>query len=248
MKTVNVILAAFVITIWSAQSMAGEKTVSLAVLNWEPYAGEKLKNFGFGVEIITEAFRRSGYTAIISFMPWIRALKDTEIGKYDAVGFAYYSDQRARTYTMSGPFSESSLEFCRHKDSSISYKTLQDLKSYRIGIVRGYVNTAEFDAANYLTKEETNSEMLNLKKLLNKRVDLILIDKYVARFLIAKNFHNEQSEFVLIEPPLKIQPLYLMFSKKIKNHDLMCKDFNRGLQQISDDGTINKIMASHGFD
>jgi hypothetical protein len=40
-------------------------------------------------------------------MPWIRALKDAEIEKYDAVCFGYYSDQRAKIYALSNPIARS---------------------------------------------------------------------------------------------------------------------------------------------
>ena len=239
---------AVLLTLFCAtQVIANEKDVSLAVLNWQPYVGEKLDNFGFGAEILIEAFERAGYKAKLNFMPWARALKDTEAGKYDAVCFGYYSEKRARIYALSNPFAKSILGFYKQKDSDIFYTNLQNLKPYRIGVVRSYVNTAEFDAADYLKKEEVNSEMLNLKKLLNKRVDLILIDKFVGQFLINTSFQKNKSDFEFIEPPLKIQPMYVMFSIKIKNYEHKLKDFNIGLKQIADDGTIIKIMAKHGF-
>jgi len=221
--------------------------VSLAVLNWEPYVGEELKNYGFGAEIISEAFSRSGDKAIFHFMPWVRALKDTEIGKYDAVCFGYYSKERAKTYAFSEPYAQSSLVFYKHRDSQIAYTSLEDLKPYKIGVIRGFVNSVEFDKADYLHKEEVHSEVLNMKKLLNKRVDLIVIDKYIAQYLLNTMFIDNKSDFEALEPPLKTQPLYLMFSKKVTNYKQKLKDFNEGLQQITDDGTIDTIMENHGF-
>lgn len=233
----------FVTTTWCF----AEKNVSLAVLNWKPYVGEELINFGFGSEIITEAFSRSGYTAELHFMPWVRALKDTEIGKYDAVCFAYYSNQRAKTYALSKPYAESSLVFYKHRDSQISYTSFEDLKPYQIGVVRGFVNTVEFDRADYLQKQEVHNEVLNMKKLLNKRVDLIAIDKFIAQYLLNTLFRESKADFEVMEPPLKTQPLYLMFSRNVQNYEQKLEDFNLGLQQITSDGTINRIMEKHGF-
>lgn len=246
-KTLTIFIVVITLISSSSKGLSEEKTLSLAVLDWKPYAGEKLENFGFGSKILTAAFNRAGYTVTFSFMPWVRALKDTEAGKYDAVCYGYYSDKRARMYALSKPFIESALVFCKHKDSDISYHSLQDLKPYRIGIVRGFVNTAQFDAATYLKKEEVGNEILNLKKLLNKRVDLILIDKYVAQYHINTIFHKTKSDFDFILPPLKTHPLYVMFSKKVKNYKKTLKDFNDGLEQIILDGTREKILTSHGF-
>jgi polar amino acid transport system substrate-binding protein len=223
------------------------ESVQLAALNWPPYIGENLTENGFGAEIIKTAFNRVGYGVTFSFLPWIRALKDANIGKYDAVCFAYYSEQRAKTYALSLPFVESALVFCKRREADIAYHTLQDLKPYRIGIVRGYVNTSEFDQAHYLQKEQANSELLNLKKLLNKRIDLTLIDKFVAQYLIHSVFARQATAFQFISPPLKIHPMYLMFSKNTKNYQTKLNAFNHGLQQIGADGTIARIMARHGF-
>jgi polar amino acid transport system substrate-binding protein len=242
---ISILLLAFLSI--SFQGITGEKTVSLAVLDWKPYAGEELEKFGFGSQILTAAFNRVGYKVKFNFMPWVRALKDTETGKYDAVCYGYYSDSRVKTYALSNPFIESALVFCKHKDSDISYSSLQDLKSYRIGVIRGYVNTEQFDAADYLTKEEASNETLNLKKLLNKRVDLIVIDKFVAQYLINTVFYKNKSDFEFISPPLKIHPLYVMFSKKVENYEKNLQAFNDGLQQIISDGTRMKIIRSYGL-
>jgi len=247
MKIIKILMVVFTLVSISSQGISGEKTISLAVLDWKPYAGEELENFGFGSKILTAAFNRVGYEVTFSFMPWVRAIKDTEIGIYDAVCYGYYSDKRAKIYALSNPFVESTLVFCKHKDSNISYHSLQDLKPYRIGIVRGYVNTVQFDAVEYLKKEEAGNETLNLKKLLNKRVDLILIDKFVAQYLINTIFYKNKSDFEFIVPPLKIHPLYVMFSRKVKDYERKLKDFNNGLEQIISDGTRIKILESYGF-
>jgi len=201
MKVLSIFIVTLVLLFSGSQGIADEKTVSLAVLDWKPYAGEELEKFGFGSQILTAAFKRAGYNVTFNFMPWVRALKDTEIGKYDAVCYGYYSDSRSKIYALSNPFIESPLVFYKHKDSNISYRSLQDLKPYRIGVVRGYVNSEQFDTADYLIKDEVSNETLNLKKLLNKRVDLILIDKFVAQYLLNTVFYENKSDFEFIPPP-----------------------------------------------
>lgn len=247
MTRLQQVITLIVILLWPSPGISANKTVSLAVLNWEPYVGEELENMGFGAEIISEAFSRSGYKTKLHFMPWVRALRDTVAGKYDAVCFGYYSEKRDKIYALSKPFAESSLVFYSHKDSDISYSKLADLKPYRIGVVRGFVNTAEFDAAQYLRKDVVSSETINLRKLLYKRIDLILIDRYVARYLIQKIFQNNITDFKELSPPLQTQPLYIMFSRTVEGYELKLQAFNNGLQLIAGDGTIDKILAKHGI-
>lgn len=59
----------------------------------------------------------------------------------------YYSEDLKKDFILSAPFPEALGLF--KKDKNIQFKKIDDLKPYSIGVVRGYVNTAEFDAAAY---------------------------------------------------------------------------------------------------
>ena len=227
---------------------AANKTLSLATLEWKPYVGKKLMNYGFTSEIVTKAFKRVDYSVTVDFMPWARVLHEVLKGKYDAAFPAYYSDKRAKTYALSNSFAEGPLVFCKKKDVNISYKSLQDLKPYRIGVVRGYVNTPEFDAADYLKKDLANSDEINLRKLVKGRIDLVVIDKFTAHHILRTTIPESVDTIEFVKPWLQAKPLYLAVSRKIKGHQQIVKDFNHGLKQIAEDGTIRKIMKKHGFD
>jgi ABC-type amino acid transport substrate-binding protein len=227
---------------------AADKTVSLATLEWEPYVGKKLTDHGFTAEIVTEAFRRAGCAVTIDFMPWARVLQELSKGKYDAAFPAYYSDKRAKTYALSNPIAEGPLVFCKKKEADISYTSLHDLKPYRIGVVRGYVNTPQFDAADYLAKDVANSDEINLKKLLKGRIDLAVIDKFTAKHILSTTMPEGRKAVEFLEPSLQVKPLYLAVSRKTKGWQQLVKEFNQGLKQITEDGTLRKIMRKHGFD
>lgn len=222
--------------------------VSLATVEWPPYVGQKLKNYGFASEIITEAFARVGYTVQISFLPWERALRKVAEGKYDATYPAYYSEERTVTYLLSNPFSTGILGFYKRKDMPISFQTLHDLQAYTIGVVRGYVNTEEFDNAPYLKKDIADNDEQNIRKLLKGRVDLIVIDRFVAHHILHTTLPEGISLLEFVEPPLAVKALHLLFSRAVEGYEQTVKDFHYGLQQISTDGTIQKILQKHGLE
>ena len=115
---------------------------------------------------------------------------------------------------MSNSFAEGPLVFCKKKGADVSYKTLQDLKPYRIGVVRGYVNTPEFDAADYLRKDIANSDELNLRKLLKGRVDLVVIDKFTAQHILSTAIPEGVDAIEFLEPHLQEKPLYQVMVAK----------------------------------
>ncbi len=223
------------------------ETVKLATLDWEPYIGQNLEGQGFVAAIIREAFKRSGYEVSFEFMPWARVVKMASEGQYDGYAPEYYSEEVKAHSVFSDAFPGGPLGFFAKKDKNITYSKLEDLAPLTIGVVRGYVNTAEFDAAAYLKKEEAADDLTNLKKLSKDRLDLVVIDKYVGAYLIQTEMPDQKDALCFVYPPLEEKELFVAFSKKAPGHEAKLKAFNEGLQQIKDDGTLQAIMTKYGF-
>jgi ABC-type amino acid transport substrate-binding protein len=233
----------------SLQFSVKAEEVCMTSCDWAPYFSKKLPAYGFSAEIIHEAFKRTGYTVTFKSYPWKRAVSKVDNGRCDAFFSAYYSEERNRNYALSAPYAESPFYFCTLKNKNLVYKELRDLAPYRIGVVMGYTNTPEFDAADYLKKDSASSDLLNIKKLIHGRVDLIVIDKYVAMYHLKNSpyFKNSASRVRFLEPPLKIMPVHAAFSKAVPGYEKKVRDFNSGLKEIKSDGTIEKILRKHGI-
>jgi polar amino acid transport system substrate-binding protein len=236
---------------------AAEKHVRLASLAWEPYVGPELNNNGYVAEIVTEAFKRSGYTTEIVFYPWARAVNMAQFGMTDGVFPEYYDESRKEKFVYSSPFPGGPVGLYKRKDTVVSYRVdphlnqteaLQDLKEYRFGVVRGYINTTEFDAAEFLHKEEVSSDELNIKKLYKRRIHFMFIDKFVAAYLIRKKFPEYEAELEFMEPPLEHKLLFIAFSRQAEGYEEKLAAFNSGLAKIIADGTLNQIMKRHDFE
>jgi polar amino acid transport system substrate-binding protein len=223
------------------------ETLKIATLDWEPYVGKTLKGEGFNTEIITEAFKRAGYTVKIDFIEWDKAIEEATKGSYDAVFPEYYSKDRAKDFVYSSFFSNSLLVFYKRKASTITYKTFKDLTPYKIGVVKGYINTEEFDKASYLKKVESNSDEENLRKLAKGELDLIVIDKLVAQYLIKTKISEASGKLDSIEPPLIIHPLFVIFPKKLPASEKRAKEFNKAYESMEKDGSIKPIMVRSGL-
>jgi len=239
----------FIVTYALLPTAAMASEITVATIDWKPYVGQDLPGYGFTSEIVSSAFERAGYSTKFSFLPWRRARQETEAGNIDVLAPAYHSAERAQLYAVSKAYSQSTLVFCTKKDKVIKYKTLSDLKSYKIGIVMGYANAPEFDQADYLKKDLAPSDLLNLKKLLKRRVDMIVIDKYVVVNLLANNpdLKTTAKDILFLDPPVAVHPLHIMISKNVPEYARKMDAFNRGLEEISKDGTMEKIIKKHGL-
>ncbi len=225
---------------------AADKVITLTTLDWEPYIGQSMPGQGYIAEVVKEAFTRVGYKVNIKFLPWARAVNEAETGSADGLFPEYMGDERKALFLYSEAMPGGPLGFYKKKSSAISYKTLNDLKPYKIGVVRDYINTAEFDAAKYLKKDEADSDEINIKKLINGRVDLVVIDRLVGDYLITQKFPENKAQLEFVNPPLELKPLYIVFSKKAPNYQTKLEDFNKGLKEITKDGTLKKILTKHG--
>ena len=248
MRKVTLLLALVFCFLAFNQAIAAQK-VSIATLNWEPYVGENLTDKGFTSEIVSRAFEEAGYSPEINFMPWARVMKMTEKGRYDAAFPAYYSQERAQKYAISEAFAQGPVVLASKSGAGITYSSIDDLKPYRIGVVKGFVNSEEFDAADYLTKDPARNNLQNLKKLLKGRVDLIAIDKVVAVNLLKNNpsLSGDLGDVTFLDKPLDKKSLHVLISKNVDNYKQMLNDFNAALKSLSEDGTIDQILKKHGL-
>lgn len=221
-----------------------EKTVTLASLDWEPYIGKKLPNQGYVAQIVTEAYKTQGYSVKIEYLPWARAVSSAKEGTYDGLFPEYYNEERLADFVFSKEFKGGPLGFMKKKGSEIKFATLQDLKTYKIGVVRDYVNTAEFDAASYLKKEAADSDLANLKKLNAGRLDLVVIDKYVGAYLAKQEMPDAAANLEFMTPVLEEKSLYIAFSKKAAGSDAKREAFNKGLEELNKNGRMAEILKA----
>lgn len=245
---IRFLLCAFAAAIlfYAAKTLAAD-TLQFATLDWEPYIGETLPDNGYVAVLVHEAFDFSDRQVELTFLPWARVVAIAKTGEFDGYLPEYHSKELEKDFIFSDPFPGGPLGFFRRKGSNIHYSALRDLSPFVIGVVRGYVNTVEFDTASYLKKEEVSNDLLNFKKLLNKRVDLVVADKYVGHHIMNKYLQERQHEIEFISPPLEEKLLYLCISRKKKDAEKIVATFNDGLRNMQETGRLEEILRKYGF-
>jgi len=263
MKLKSLFLCTFFL---SGIAHAEDKVVKLATLNWEPYIGQDLKNKGLFALILEAAFKEEGYKVELSFTPWARAVNEAKNGLLDGLMPEYYDsapDGRLKDFVFSNSFFKGPVGFLTLKSKNIKYnknddlnKTYDELKQYKFGVVRDYINEEKFDARIYefnkgkadgtknLAAEVANSDEININKLKADRIDIIFIDKYVAEYFIDKNFKNDKNKFIFLEPALALNDLYIAFSKKAKDSEAKMNAFNNGMKKIKENGILKKLIKN----
>ena len=190
MKTTLRVLFLTVLTLFLPHASYGDKTVYLTSLDWPPYSGKALKEQGASVAVAKAAFKAMGYTLVVEFFPWSRAVNLAKSGSSKYMGYfpEYYSDDVAKEFIYSAEMGSGPLGFVEQTSKPINWRTMDDLSRYKIGVVRDYVNTAEFDArvaSGKIKVEAVTADVNNIQKVSSGRLDLAVIDKNVMAYLFA---------------------------------------------------------------
>jgi polar amino acid transport system substrate-binding protein len=234
----------------AASGVSAAEPVRLASLEWEPYIGSRLPEQGFAAALVRAAFADQGLAVEIEFHSWERALELARSGAVDGLLPEYYNGQRESEFAYSAPLFSGPLVFYRRREADIRYRIdpagpldagLRALAAYRFGVVRGYLNTPAFDAADYLTRLEADDDADNLRRLAEGRVDLAVIDRRVAEHLIRTHHPEYAGTLVPVSPKLGELSLYIAFSRKSPRMAKARAAFDRGLENLGADGRLNAL-------
>lgn len=240
-------LVTILLLIMPFQAAGSEKTITLATCEYPPFYSEQLENRGVITEIIVQAFKRTNLSVNIKFYPFVRALRMAKKGRVDGLYTAWYRKERDQWFVFSDPLPPNEIVFYKHKSTLIPFKTYQDLKTYQIGVVRGYYNPPLFKESTFLNKKEAVDDKENLEGLIRHYHDLILIDEQVARYLIRTRFPEYVNFLEPMTPSLEKIDQHLVISKQIPDHQEKMDLFNQGLKSIKKEGIYKKILLKHGF-
>lgn len=238
------------------------KTIHLVTEDWPPYIGNKLCNKGWVYQFSAAIFNSAGYSVYIEFVPWARAVRAVELGKADILMPEYYIEDtapsdyvpnqtRRKLLGLSNAFDGGNIGFLKRKGEPDRFNgNLKSLKGSRIGVVRGYQNTPEFDAM--MDNDEfiiiNAVDDLQLVKLLAaKRVDLIIGDPSVLIYSVKySNLSDSEKQSLLsaIEPEtttIQYNPLYFAISKSTANWLGILEDINTALYKFKNSGETLRL-------
>jgi len=237
----------------SSTAMAGPHKITLATSAWEPYVSDDPAYHGYVYEIVKSAFEASGYTVEIKFMSWHNATRAVELGLVDGIFPEYTSEERSNVMEYSKPFSASPIGLYKLNNNDAQFpnrtplkdleKTFDQMKHYRFGAVKGYINVPAFDNNPHLKKHFVNNDKENIEQLYNGKVDIIIIDKYTANYLLKNEFPwNYQIKMSFMKPALGHKNCHVAIPKKIRHHKQLLEAFNKGLVTIRHNGLLGEII------
>lgn len=140
----------------------------LSTLEWPPFVGQDLPDQGATSARVRSICAVAGLEPHLSFLPWKRVLMEARTGLAQGYFPEYRSVDRETEFYFSKAVGCSVVGLVHRRDMTLDWTRLEDLSSYRLGVVDGYVNTEEFDRLvdmGILFPVKCNSDEMALRML-----------------------------------------------------------------------------------
>lgn len=235
------------LTLGVINPVSAQPTLTFATDQWPPFYGPQLEKGGFLTELTKQVFQQAGYQVDIKFMPWNRALEGANRGIYDGLLGAYYTPQRARKYIYSAPLATERTVLVSRTELAIHYRELKDLQGYSIGVRRGAIHSPEFDQADFLKREYSNSADQNIRRLLFGRLDLIVTGQTQLNTILQESYTLLSDKVEVLEPPLKVNRVFLALGRHKADHQHIITAFNRALTAFQQSGEFSALQQNYGL-
>lgn len=199
-----------------------ETEVTLATDPFPPYIIENKKGNGFHgvyIDLLDEIFSQiAGIRYTVVPRPWMRCLKDAEIGAVDGVLMLFKTPEREKFLVYTKPLLTENMKMwvlASKFPNGLEWATMQDLKKFSFVYQRGYSISKEWDQAvkdGHIEAHEVNSNEKAIELVSKNRYDIAPIIERVAYNIIKTK--KLESEIIPIKKPLDKAIYYVGFSKK----------------------------------
>jgi polar amino acid transport system substrate-binding protein len=203
---------------------------------------------GILVDVVTEAFQRTGSQFEIQLMPWARCLAEIRSGRVDGIFSVFKLPERNEflTYT-SVPIITQVLAFFVPADSDAKFGgDMSELGGFRIGTIRGTSYGIKVDSALKTGVWSTVVETNNIDSLVGmlglKRIDLAVGYRHVVLEAARKKGYLDKIKE--LSPAIDEIQSYLAFTKQ-RDYSEVIADFDRALTSMKNDRSFEAIYEKH---
>ena len=216
--------------------------IRLATLEWPPFTGLLLPKEGVSTYIASTVAKAAGFRLLSASYEWNKAVELGEKNsEFEGYFPEYFSKERDSSCHLSKSIGNSVLGIATLKNAPIKWANLHDLESYKLGVVDGYLNGENFDAAikdKRQLVEVAPSDAVNIAKLRAGKIRGIVVDKNVLDYTLFKL--KDSGTVVFSRRPIAKLTLHVCFKRTAKG--LAMRDaFDKALQKTD----LEKLEAEY---
>lgn len=221
---------------WMGSAWAAPLRIATGEL--PPYATAERPDQGLALAIVRRAFELSGHAVEFHFMPWSRAQLETQNGQWDASAHWGATPERRENFLLSDNLlTEDWVLIYRQDLKDFDWRSAEDLRRYRVGLIRDYTYTPEIWALARSGQLKTGSppnDLAGLRMLLLDRIQVLPTDRRVACHLASQHLSPAQQAQLVVHPKRMTDNFstHVLFPKGKPASETLREDFNRGLARL----------------
>ena len=243
------ICIAFALLFSISSAAETNKHLRLGIDDFSPYTMQHGERRGYVVDIVTETYQLAGYSVDVVFLPWKRALLKVEEKQLDGVIAAYVTDDRKNFLSFSEFSVDTHVLFAKLKNRPIKFTSLEDLSSYKIGVLKGSAHfEGEFYDAEYLDKQVIRSHEQALKLLMKQRFDLLVSQKVILDYTINTELPSLKGEIEYLSPNIVNMKAFHAIGKHRVDHPELLNSFDEAFKKLKANGRYQEILVEYGIE
>jgi polar amino acid transport system substrate-binding protein len=221
-------------------TFASALTITVVTEDYPPYNyTEGGKITGASTEIVEATLKIAGISYTLKSYPWARTYKMAQTKKNVLIYSIGRSKKRENMFKWVDIIAPYDIFLFKLKSrGDVTVNSLDDAKKYEIGGVRDDVRTQHLQGLGFKL-QIVDTDLLNLKKLNQKRIDLFPIDILACVYLLKKNKFDPKNYEKTIKVEELSSGLYMAFSKQ--TDDATVKKFKKALDELKSSGEFKKI-------
>lgn len=237
-------IALFCILITLLMNRSIASSFRLVTADYPPFSyQENGKTKGMDIEILQTIAKRRKVEFIYDFVPWNRAIDETEKGSADGVFSLVKSPEREKLlFFPTVPFSITQAVFFSYTSFPKTIKSLDDLSDLHVGMELGNTYGGNFDKATNFIKDGAVDHPAMIAKFKAGRTPLFITSNAVGHHLLkTRHIHNYKTHpFIVTE-----EICYIGISKNSKKAKELLTIIDQELVEMEKSGELKKIRAKY---
>ena len=196
------------------------------------------KDSGGFTEVFKEAARRAGIKYEIILLPTIRTIKGFYEGELDGFFPAFDRTAGDKAAKSESIYVKRNIIFVRKGEPLI--EEISQLERKRVGLTEGYTYDSSLTTNPKIKVDYAPSDILNLKKLSNGRIDAFVADENSG--LVALKNSNEKNIIYNTNKNFFLKNVFIAFHGNDEGRMLADK-ISIAIREMKKDGTYDRIMG-----
>jgi ABC-type amino acid transport substrate-binding protein len=242
------VLGGAALVAWLPAALATPLELRIVTTHLAPYSIEHDRAApGALVELLEAILERAGIPARISFVPWKRAVHETNSLRRTAVFPLTRTPEREAAFRWLVELYREEFLFLTLRDGRFNWLAPQDMKQARIGILRGSAMVPVIREMGYQRVVETNSIRESMRFLEGGIVDALMGDRSIFGNAIRSlsNRPSSNTERFVFSEPVRATVTWLGGSLDIPEAE--AQRLQKARTALVEDGSYARIMKKYGL-